>query len=195
MSLDRRIIKERLKEVFDGDTQETIAGKLHISQSGVSKLLSGAQLPTADLLADISSTYNVSVDWLMGKSDVKHIATNNDLSYESAVRAILELRKKHAIESGNENPKEQKFIVKDPLLEYLLKKGMALQDADDLSLKSWLEERLSVFKGKRVLWCGSFDDPDFYIALDEAKDEKDLLYEYQVLCDREDEYAEIMRDD
>ena len=74
MSLNKQIIKDRLKETFNGDTQDRIAEKINLSQSTVSKLLSGVQVPTTDQLFDISS--------------FRHLCSNTLYIY--AVKILLE---------------------------------------------------------------------------------------------------------
>ena len=56
-------IKERLREAFGSDSQETIGKNLNMTQGNVSKLLSGAQQPTVDTLLRIANVYDVSIDW------------------------------------------------------------------------------------------------------------------------------------
>ena len=65
----KEILKNRLTETFAEDTQEVTARKLNTTQGNVSKWVNGQQVPTADMLRDISKAYKVSVDWLLGISD------------------------------------------------------------------------------------------------------------------------------
>lgn len=72
--METQIIKKRLKEAFGEDVQKTVAAKLHMSQSTISKMLSGVQLPTAEVLENVSKSYGVSVDWLLGLSDDRFLS-------------------------------------------------------------------------------------------------------------------------
>ena len=197
MSLNAGTIKDRICEVFDGFTQDEVADTLHISQSAVSKLRSGQQLPTTDQLINIADTYNVSVDWLLGRSDVKNIETSNELSYAAAVEALIDLKGNGAIDAADkkENRSGINFSVKDPLLEKLLSKGLRLYDADYLSFQTWVNDRLSIFKGKRVLWSGAWNSVNRGYAINEAKDEKDLLDIFQTADDEQTAYEESIKDD
>lgn len=86
------VISKRLKEAFGKDTQETVAAKLHMSQANVSKILSGRQMPTAEMLESVSNIYEVSVDWLLGLSDDKHVhKVINAPTYEEAVKILLDV--------------------------------------------------------------------------------------------------------
>lgn len=59
-------MKDRLSEVFQNDTQEIVERKLNTTQGNVSKWMRGTQIPTTDMLYEISKAYDVSVDWIMG---------------------------------------------------------------------------------------------------------------------------------
>ena len=87
------IIKVRLAELFEKETQEITAGRLQTTQSNISKWLSGAQLITTDNLYRIAKTYNVSIDWLLGISDVRDIngLNINNLTYEQVARIMDKL--------------------------------------------------------------------------------------------------------
>ena len=92
------IIKNRLSEAFRGDTQDVSARKLNTTQGNVSKWVNGQQIPTSDMLREISKAYKVSVDWLLGISDQKEIdgVVLEKLTYEQVARIIDRL-----IELGN----------------------------------------------------------------------------------------------
>ncbi|MDY2946213.1 MAG: helix-turn-helix transcriptional regulator [Lachnospiraceae bacterium] len=199
MSLNKQIIKDRLKETFNGDTQDRIAEKINLSQSTVSKLLSGVQVPTTDQLFDISEKYGVSVDWLLGRTNKKTTETSDKLSYAGAVEDILELKGKGAIDITEAvipySEHENHLVIVDPLLQKLLKKGKALQDADTLSLQSWIENRLCVFKGKTILPKEVWKDPDVEQELTQAfDDEQDLLNLYDLTIKVNEEMLKQIKD-
>ena len=92
MALNMDSIKERLREAFGSDSQETIGKNLNMTQGNVSKLLSGAQQPTVDTLLRIANVYDVSIDWLMGLSDRKKvIKPETGTTYGLAVETIQDL--------------------------------------------------------------------------------------------------------
>lgn len=66
-------VSRHLTEVFQGETQEVTARKLNTTQGNVSKWVSGSQVPTSDMLCEISKAYKVSVDWIFGISPQKEI--------------------------------------------------------------------------------------------------------------------------
>ena len=85
----KELLKARLAETFENDTQEVVARKLMTTQGNVSKWLNG-QIPTTDNLLSISKAYKVSVDWLLGISDEKEIdgVVLEKLTYEQIARII-----------------------------------------------------------------------------------------------------------
>lgn len=184
------IIKKRLKEVFGSDVQEKVAAKLGMSQPNVSKMLTGLQLPTAEVLKNISKVYDVSVDWLLGLSDDRHLRRrSNAPTYGDAVKILLDLEACGAISifmgsDGNLNLK-----MKDPLLRLLLKKGEGLKKADCDSYQDWREKRLNKFSDKDVIngnvWMEIIDLGSY---LKEAGNGGDLTELYQMAIERQKEF-------
>lgn len=67
----KRIQQVRMRQ---GYTQEEFAEKLNIERSFVSKLERGEKSPSVDILVLISSTFDITTDYLLlGKSDALHI--------------------------------------------------------------------------------------------------------------------------
>lgn len=71
MALRMDILRDRLRETFGEDRQDTVAENLNMSQGNVSKILSGSQQPTLETIFHIAEAYNVSTDWLLGISKQK----------------------------------------------------------------------------------------------------------------------------
>ena len=96
-------LPERLAETFKGETQEITSSRLITTQSNISKWLSGQQTPTTATLYQIAKSYNVSVDWLLGLSDVKEIdgIAFDKITYEQAFRFIDRLMKLKNISLAN----------------------------------------------------------------------------------------------
>ena len=113
------------------------------------------------------------------------------------IESIDALKGNGAIDAADkkENRSGINFSVKDPLLEKLLSKGLRLYDADYLSFQTWVNDRLSIFKGKRVLWSGAWNSVNRGYAINEAKDEKDLLDIFQTADDEQTAYEESIKDD
>lgn len=96
-------LPERLAETFKGETQEITSDRLITTQSNISKWLNGQQTPTTATLYQIAKAYNVSVDWLLGLSEVKEIdgIAFDKITYEQAFRFIDRLMKLNNISLAN----------------------------------------------------------------------------------------------
>lgn len=103
--MDGDMLKNRLSETFKGDTQDVVARKLNTTQGNVSKWISGQQIPTTENLLLISEAYNVSIDWLLGRSEEKEIdgVVLDKLSYEQVARIMDRLFELGSIEMPDLN--------------------------------------------------------------------------------------------
>lgn len=82
IALNMDVLRERLRETFGGELQDTVAKNLNMAQGNVSKLLSGSQQPTLETIFHIAEVYNVSTDWLLGISERKRsVKTPGAVSY------------------------------------------------------------------------------------------------------------------
>lgn len=72
---------ERLKEerIKRGLTQTELAKALYLGQTSVSKYESGKQIPEMPTLQKISEFFSISIDYLLGKTDIKNIMSDNKL--------------------------------------------------------------------------------------------------------------------
>jgi len=195
MALNTDSIKERLREAFGSDSQDTIGKKLNMTQGNVSKLLSGAQQPTLDTLYRIATVYDVSVDWIMGLSDRKKtIKPESGTTYGLAVETIQDIVHRGAEMSDREKEGIVEVKIKDPILIKLIRKSTGLSKADWEMFKDWRKNRLSVFDDKPILWSGTFMNHNVEFLAGEATSESNLLEVYEVAKKEEDEYAAMMGD-
>ncbi|TXH67430.1 MAG: XRE family transcriptional regulator [Thiothrix sp.] len=81
------IFQKRLQQVLhrSGLNKAQFAESIGVNRSALAQLLSDQllRLPRAETLASIASTYNVSIDWLLGLSQDEHVS--------SAVSSALEI--------------------------------------------------------------------------------------------------------
>lgn len=83
---------DRLKEerIHKGLTQTELAKTLYLGQTSVSKYESGKQIPETPTLQKIADFFDISVDYLLGKTDIKNytddpnitIALHSDTDYD-----------------------------------------------------------------------------------------------------------------
>ena len=52
-------------------TQSELGSKFHLNKSSISKYENGTQMPESDMLEKIADYFNVSIDYLLGRSEVK----------------------------------------------------------------------------------------------------------------------------
>lgn len=74
----------RLKELRNSKrlTQEGLAMKINVSQSAVSAYEVGERTPDLETLITIAKFFNVSIDYLVGLTNIKQSITKSDLSPE-----------------------------------------------------------------------------------------------------------------
>ena len=179
------IVKDRLSDVFKNDTQETVARKLNTSQGNVSKWVNGQQVPTTDMLYEISKAYDVSVDWILGRSESREIdgLVIEKLTYEQTARVLDRLLAyKNIIVPNLMNVDNGKMIpdeygddesedgstplippkydsdylkIEDRVLSYLLRKRFKISEIDDEMLKWWKDTSLPLFKKIGLIDCKS----------------------------------------
>lgn len=153
MALNMEILRNRLREAFGDDSQETVGKKLNMTQGNVSKLLSGSQQPTLETIFHIAEAYGVSVDWLLGISEKKRRV--NAMSYASAIETLIGLDRHGATKISNDQKGKISVQVEDPIIRALIKKSLALSKADTELYQNWIETRLSMFEDKPLLCLSS----------------------------------------
>ncbi len=174
-------VAKRLAELFSKETQDVTASRLQTTQGNVSKWLTGSQLITTDNLHRIAKIYDVSIDWILGLSDVRDINGLNidDLTYEQVARImdrlivndnvkILNLKeadKKKENDDFSEieiqtsgikieirpNDNADYIKVKDRLLSYMLRRRYKIYEVGDDMVDFWQNTSLPNFKDLKVV--------------------------------------------
>lgn len=190
--MNSEILRQRLRETFGTDAQEKIGSKLNMAQGTISKMLTGAQQPTLETIYRVAQVYDVSVDWLLGLSENKYAGQRFEdeaITYYSVVRAAVSLSY-IGLDIEIDNPNNEVHArLKDPLLCELLAKGLGLRKLELDAYLNWKNEKLSLFKNKRIIetecwkyadWkpyasraCSVFDWLDIY---EDAEKEEEFLW-------------------
>ena len=155
MDFDLNQIKKRLKETFGDDTQVEIGRRINSSQANVSKMLSGSQEPTMETVFHIAKEYDVSVDWLLGLSDVKKRTTKLK-TYGDVLKAFVSLGETGIIwpypnniisvdGSNPELPEVTTFGVNDEILRSLLYEWKRMAQSPEDIYDMWLEKRIEEY--------------------------------------------------
>ena len=195
MALAIDVFKERLRDTFCSDSQETVGRKLNMTQGNVSKLLSGAQQPTLDTLNRIAEVYGVSVDWLMGLSDRRHpLKPTVGIPYALAVEVVTDLIHHGAKLLDDKGHGAMSIVLEDPILNKLIRKSHTLSRTDWDLFQDWKSTRLSMFDDKELLYTSTFTDDGVGFLAGEASSESNLLEVYEAGKRFEDDYAAMMDD-
>lgn len=75
MELDKKLIGNRIKKERNniGLTQEELAQKLGLNnKSSISQYENGDAIPSDDIKFEMSKIFNCSIDYLLGKSDIRN---------------------------------------------------------------------------------------------------------------------------
>lgn len=153
MAVDKDVIRERLKEAINGDSQQAVADKLNLAQSTISKFLNGKQDITLETMYHIAKIYGVSVDWILGLTDSKDgkdTAITEPSTYADLIKSISELVYVGGAEITND---VDGLVVKinDPLAKSLLIKSSTFMKTDADVHRSWLIKMLSMFKDREII--------------------------------------------
>lgn len=168
------IVGQRLSEVFMSEKQETTANRLNVEQGTVSKWKTGRQIPNPETLVVIADMYDVSLDWILGLSDVKerNSLSSDRISYAQVISVLDRLFNLANIEVLNfhEVAKEKKLSVgyisendeslkndtdyikiNDRVLSYLLRRRKVIYDFDDSMAQDWVDKIINIFKNQVTL--------------------------------------------
>ena len=192
MALNMTILRERLREAFGKDSQETVGKRLNMTQGNVSKLLAGLQQPTLETVFHVAEIYDVSVDWLLGISEKKNKV--DIASYASDIEMMTNLRNLGVIRVGKERNGDPYIQIKDPIFKNLFIKSLALFDTDSEIYQSWVDSKLSAFGDKPLLMDIVWEDEKVAFLASEAMTESNWLEVHAEARKAEERYIDIMSD-
>lgn len=83
---------ERFKEErkSKGLTQEQLAKKFFLNKSSISRYEKDAQIPEMPTLEKIADFFQVSIDYLLGKSDIKKQSIENEESEDKDIEQMID---------------------------------------------------------------------------------------------------------
>lgn len=192
MDLDVDIIKNRLREAFGTDSQETVGRKLSMTQGNVSKLLSGTQQPTLETIYHIAVIYDVSADWILGISDNKKVSKRTEgTTYTTAIQNLQELIR-HGAFKMKENDGVITFRLTDPLISMLIKKSVTLYETDRELFHNWTGNKLSLFQDRQVIWENTWSVNGLDFLSSKAVNESDWLEVWDKAKEAEDNWDDMM---
>lgn len=97
------MFRKRLKLLRErkGLTQEELGKKLHLGKSSISMYERGDRVPNHDILVNISNLFDVSIDYLLGKTEIKKYTEPFEDKIEKQI--FIKLKKI--------NPKQKKILL------------------------------------------------------------------------------------
>jgi transcriptional regulator with XRE-family HTH domain len=75
---NKKIIGEKIHTIRTSEklTNQKFAEKFSINESTVRSIENGINYPSIQLLLNIAAEYNLSLDWLTGRTDVREVSKN-----------------------------------------------------------------------------------------------------------------------
>lgn len=92
------MLTKRLKNLRGKTTQEEVAGRIGISRARYSHYENGRSEPDTETLNKLADYYDVSVDYLLGRTDDPNETLNNKGSNSNSLDEINKLVKEYGIE-------------------------------------------------------------------------------------------------
>jgi len=111
------VFQERFKTLRGDKTQGQFAEQLGISRPTVGLYESGARIPDAEILRDISAKCCVSADWLLGLTE--HPSTNPDIQMICGTTGLCE-KSILTLQSTIVAPNDRDTIQASEVIDYLL---------------------------------------------------------------------------
>lgn len=117
------MLPERLKQLRTEAnlTQRQLAKKTNTSQQSIASWESGERKPKLNAINKIAEYFNVSTDYLLGKTDIKERNENN--SIESTANVLF----RTTVKDLNLTPEQEEQLKKD-LNEFIKKRRKAFED-------------------------------------------------------------------
>ncbi|CBZ49414.1 DNA-binding transcriptional regulator, XRE-family HTH domain [Streptococcus henryi] len=114
---------ERLKKLRKeaGLTQQQVAKKLRVGQNSYSNWEKGIRTPIFPTIEKLAELFNVSTDYLTGKTDIKEKNENN--SIETTANVLF----RTTVKDLNLTPEQEEQLKKD-LNEFIKKRRKAFED-------------------------------------------------------------------
>lgn len=111
------MFSERLKLLRKnaGLTQKDMAQHFQTSQPSYQAWESGKRNPNKESIEKLATFFNVSVDYLLGKTDIKNTSTIDEEKLDKAIDSSLGFNGKPATEQERENMKEALRIYLESL--------------------------------------------------------------------------------
>jgi len=126
MDLNERIRQLRLENKL---TAKKLGNIFKVSESTISLYESGKRTPNKDLLIKMSDYFNVSTDYLLGKTDIPNIESHYNFTEKGEFDIAIELEKILLQIEKNENIKFKDTLIDDSVKICLVKSLQVIIEA------------------------------------------------------------------
>lgn len=150
--INNNLISSRIKALMGDESQTSFADRIKISQSSVSKMISG-ETPSVSTLLAIAHAYDVSTDWLLGLSDDQKrttVPSSENMTYADALCVLDKLLQTGSI-SAQHPDQPRTLYVRDEVLFYLLKSRAKAEGLDIKTREFWYKQIAEQFVDTEIL--------------------------------------------
>ncbi len=170
----KRIEVERMKELMGDMTQQQFEEKTGVHQSSISKILSNQRALTANNICLIAEAFDVSTDWLLGRTDerkpLEPVKKSEEPTYGDIFEVVTYLLKKNALTAWQEgflgvdgrNHKlnsVQSLSINDEILRSMFYEWITMQAAPQDAYDDWNTKRVDAYSALPYLsWDAAIAD-------------------------------------
>ena len=170
----KRIEVERMKELMGDMTQQQFEEKTGVPQSSISKILSNQRDLTANNICLIAEAFDVSTDWLLGRTDERKppepVKKSEEPTYGDIFEVVTHLLKKNALTAWQEGflgvdgrdhklNSVQSLSINDEILRSMFYEWITMQAAPQDAYDDWNTKRVDAYSALPYLsWDAAIAD-------------------------------------
>lgn len=170
----KRIEVERMKELMGDMTQQQFEEKTGVPQSSISKILSNQRDLTANNICLIAEAFDVSTDWLLGRTDERKppepVKKSEEPTYGDIFEVVTYLLKKNALTAWQEGflgvdgrdhklNSVQSLSINDEILRSMFYEWITMQAAPQDAYDDWNTKRVDAYSALPYLsWDAAIAD-------------------------------------
>lgn len=170
----KRIEVERMRELMGDMTQKQFEELTGVPQSTISKIFNNQRSLTADNILLIADAFDVSCDWLLGRTDERKppvpVKKSNEITYGEIFRIITYLLKENALTAFPESffgvdgrdhilNRIQSFSINDEILKSMFFEWYQTKSMSNDTYNDWLKKRIEEYsKVPYLTWDAAIQD-------------------------------------
>lgn len=162
----KRIEVERMKELMGEMTQQQFQEKTGVPQSSISKILGNQRDLTANNICLIAEAFDVSTDWLLGRTDERKppepVKKSEEPTYGDIFEVVTYLLKKNAVTAWQDSflgvderehklNSVQSLFINDEILKSMFYEWVTMQSAPKDVYDDWNAKRVDAYSTLQYL--------------------------------------------